>query len=181
MQTLINTYLEIFPAESDGVTHLLNQLKSEGVVFNRKNFTGHIVANTLVLNKDMTKVLCLFHNTLKMYLQPGGHVDEADKSVIEAAFRELEEETGIKKYKLHPWHLKNKDMPIYIESHLIPENLKKGEGEHYHHDFMYAVIADDENVNLQLDEVSDFLWIDVETVIKTNSFIAISLKKLFNL
>lgn len=46
------------------------------------------------------EVLTIFHNKLKMYIQPWWHIELEDKSIIDASKREFEEETGIKKCKI---------------------------------------------------------------------------------
>jgi len=174
---IIERYFDFFPKDKEKLTILSEQIYRENNIFNRKNFTGHIVANSLIIHNN--KVLTIFHNSLKMYIQPGGHVDENDPSVLDAALREAEEETGINDLVLFEWH-KQTQIPIFIESHLIPENLKKQEKQHYHHDFMYVFKTNIKDVNLQISEVSDFSWIDIETVLKNNpdSFISKSLKRM---
>lgn len=174
---IIERYFDFFPKDKEKLTILSEQIYRENNIFNRKNFTGHIVANSLIIHNN--KVLTIFHNSLKMYIQPGGHVDENDSSVLDAALREAEEETGINDLVLFEWH-KQTQIPIFIESHLIPENLKKQEKQHYHHDFMYVFKTNIKDVNLQISEVSDFSWIDIETVLKNNpdSFISKSLKRM---
>ena len=173
----IERYFDYFPKDKEKLIILSEQICKENNIFNRKNFTGHIVANSLIIHNN--KVLTIFHNLLKMYIQPGGHVDENDNSVLDAALREAEEETGINDLVLFEWH-KQTQIPIFIESHLIPENLKKQEKQHYHHDFMYVFKTNIKDVNLQTSEVSDFSWVDIETVLKNNpdSFISKSLKRM---
>lgn len=177
---IIDSYFDVFPEDRQDLLILEKQSRGESDLFSRKNFTGHVVANALVLNGN--KVLTIFHNQLQMYIQPGGHIDESDSSVIAATIREVEEETGIKKPVLDMWHEKT-GLPIFIESHLIPENIKKQESEHYHHDFMYIFRVENDAVTLQLAEVSDFGWVSIDNVLKNNpeSFIGKSLKRMIDL
>ncbi|PID35023.1 MAG: hypothetical protein CR971_00220, partial [candidate division SR1 bacterium] len=177
---IINTYWKKFPEDRDNLKLLEQQIEQKKNIFDRKNFTGHIVANALILNKD--KVLTVFHNFLNMYLQPGGHVEESDHSIVQAARREAEEETGLNTLKFHHRHEEN-GIPLFIESHLIPENTKKNEQQHYHHDFMYIFQTEETNIDLQTEEVSDFSRVSIETIVKQNpdSYIAKSLKKMITL
>jgi 8-oxo-dGTP pyrophosphatase MutT (NUDIX family) len=178
-QQIIELYLANFGQKDEpNLGVLIEQLKTDKDLFDRKNFTGHIVANSLVINPKK-EVLTIFHNKLQMYLQPGGHVEKEDSSIIAAACRELEEETGIKGAILDKWHTKNDDLPIFIESHLIPANPKKEEPQHYHHDFMYVFHTGFTDVNLQLEEVSDFVWTPIEQILTENptSFLAKSLQR----
>lgn len=59
-----------------------------------------------------------------------------DASLLKAAMREVQEETGLK--NIAPL-LDSEGTPILldIDTHFIPRNLKKQEEEHYHHDFRY--------------------------------------------
>ena len=177
---IIKKYFEYFPQDRKDLILLEKQIHEENNIFNRKNFTGHIVANSLIIHNN--KVLTIFHNFLQMYIQPGGHVDENDMSVLQASLREAKEETGINDLVLYDWH-RETEIPIFIESHLIPENAKKQEKQHYHHDFMYVFKTQTKDINLQVNEVSNFSWIDIEIVLENNpdSFIAKSLKRMADL
>jgi len=179
-EEIVKKYFDFFPKDKERLIVFSEQICKNKDIFDRKNFTGHIVANSLIINNY--KILTIFHNSLKMYIQPGGHIDKNDASILDAALREAEEETGINDLSLLEWH-KQKKIPIFIESHLIPENLKKQEKQHYHHDFMYIFTTNTKNVNLQIKEVSDYVWVDIDTIININpdSFISKSLQRMFEL
>jgi len=119
----------------------------------------------------------IFHNFLQKYLQPGGHLEASDNSLIEAAQREIFEETGLKNFKLDDWCLLNQ-APILIDTHKIPANEKKNEAEHFHHDFMFIFHSDDSDINLQIEEVSSFNWVNVQEIIKNNPHITRALNKI---
>ena len=57
-----------------------------------------------------------------------------------SALREAVEETGVRELVIDPWH-RSSDIPIDIDSHLIPARPEKGEPEHWHHDVRYVVRA----------------------------------------
>lgn len=101
---IIKKYFDKFPEDKNNLAILTKQIKETKNLFNRKNFIGHIVANALIINKD--RVLTIFHNKLKMYIQPGGHVDDTDESVLDATIREVREETGLKDLLLENWQKK---------------------------------------------------------------------------
>ncbi len=175
----LEKYLEFFPQDRKNLLLLETQLLERENLFDRKNFKGHIVANALVVNGN--KVLTIFHNFLKMHIQPGGHFELGDNDVVSAALRELKEETSIGSVRLHPWHQKTA-IPILIESHLIPQNKSKKEKEHHHHDFMYIFETEEDKISLQLKEVSGFKWEDIDFVIsEQNSFMAKALRRMQNL
>ena len=134
---------------------LLKQLEDDQDLIDHKNYEGHVTASGLVIYKN--RVLLIFHNRIKKWFQPGGHLEYSDKTLAEAAQREVEEETGLK-VKLSDWHIEN-NSPIMIDTHLIP--AYKTIPPHFHHDFRYVFIPKDDNIKLQLEEVEDFAWVDI--------------------
>ena len=51
-------------------------------------------------------------------------------------------------------------MPFDIDSHLIPENPKKVEDSHYHHDIRFLFQYTGENdVIINIEESEDYKWI----------------------
>ena len=180
IREIVDQYLDYFPGDKNNLVQLTQQLITGEDIFSRRNFRGHIVANSLIIHHQ--HVLTVFHNTLQMYLQPGGHVDQSDQTVLAAALRETKEETGLSDLKLFDWHTQT-NLPIFIESHFIPANTKKQENQHYHHDFMYAFSIDSPVVHLQLQEVSDFAWVSIDIVLHSSpdSFLSKSLNRMLEL
>lgn len=97
----------------------------------RSTEQGHITASGLVIKDGLA--LLIFHPYIKQWMQPGGHID-AGESPIEAAIREVYEETGILCESTD-------DLldAIDIDLHEIPENPKKGEGAHLHIDLLFVL------------------------------------------
>ncbi|HET7637643.1 MAG TPA: NUDIX domain-containing protein, partial [Ktedonobacteraceae bacterium] len=62
------------------------------------------------------------------------------ESLQAAALREVEEETGLTpaELELHPLIPSDPAVPFDIDTHYIPENPRKDEPGHYHHDFRYV-------------------------------------------
>jgi 8-oxo-dGTP pyrophosphatase MutT (NUDIX family) len=104
----------------------------------------------------------LKHKSLGKWLQPGGHVDLTDNSILDACFREIQEETGIKKINLE--YIKHKlSIPFDIDSHKIPANPKKKEEAHIHHDIRYCFrYRTDENIIIDKLESDGFKWISIK-------------------
>jgi 8-oxo-dGTP pyrophosphatase MutT (NUDIX family) len=155
----------VFPGCAEQLGYLPRQLSNgDTQICFRKNYSGHLTASALLLNRASDAALLIRHKFLDRWLQPGGHLDEFENPLT-AAMRELSEETGIAEVRLHQWHSWNA-IPIDIDSHSIPRNPGKGEFSHYHHDFLYVLELEHASVDfvLQTDEVSEYKWFQFESL-----------------
>ena len=140
---------------------LLKQLEEKQDLKSRKNYEGHITASCYVLSEDSKNILVIFNNNFNMFLQPGGHCENHDDSTITTAFRELKEETGINRNSCELLD----SIPIRINTHIVPENTRKNEKEHKHHDFGYLIRLKEEiPIKLDVNEVSSFKWIPIQSI-----------------
>jgi 8-oxo-dGTP pyrophosphatase MutT (NUDIX family) len=99
--------------------------------FSRSNQLGHITGSGLVIKDG--KALLIFHPYIKQWFQPGGHIEDGEFP-IEAAIREVYEETGILCESIE-----GQLDPVDIDLHEIPANPKKGEGAHLHIDLLFVL------------------------------------------
>ena len=98
--------------------------------FSRHVYTpGHITCTGLVFSPDRKHILLVHHGRLDRWLLPGGHVEPEDRSLPDAAKREVLEETGA---ILAPASA----TLAGIDVHPIPSNGK--EPLHLHHDLIFA-------------------------------------------
>ena len=79
----------------------------------RAHAPAHVTASALVLDGDGTAALLVLHRKVGLWLQPGGHVDEADLSLAAAALREAAEETGLSCLAVDP-------VPVALDRHPAP-------------------------------------------------------------
>ncbi|WP_054815101.1 NUDIX hydrolase [Nocardia arizonensis] len=68
----------------------------------REHAPGHITASAVVFSHDASEVLLTLHPRIGRWVQLGGHCEEADKTVTDAALREATEESGIADLALEP-------------------------------------------------------------------------------
>ena len=163
IKPLYEKYIKTHVEDAAKLKLLEEQLEQDDQdITSRKNFVGHVTASAFVINQHTRQVLLLQHKSLGKLLQPGGHIDDDDNSLLEATLREIEEETGLKAedLSLQPVLRNFPDVPFHIDSHYIPENPRKKEPGHYHHDFRYLYVTEKSDINIDLNESNGFQWID---------------------
>ena len=141
-------------------------------LYNRKNFEGHITASAIIIAHDEPQMLLLHHKSLDRWLQPGGHVDYTDDSVLAAAFREAHEETNIAHDDLQ---LISPDfsehIPFDLDSHYIPANPAKFEDQHYHHDVRFLFrYRGSRDIAINQSESRNFRWVDFGELSQDKTF-----------
>lgn len=161
---LLNQYLLLFPEEKQRQTYLIKylQLHKNDEIVDWNNFDGHVVSSGFIYAKKENKFLVLYHNDLNTFLYPGGHIDSSDINPLFAAKREILEEANLdnlKQLKLS----ENELIPVDIDTHKIRYNERLNLPEHYHFDFRYLFIIDRiQDIKLDMDEMSDYKWIDID-------------------
>ncbi len=162
IRSQINLYGNRPFGNPDHAEILLRQLEEEpeGILL-RSTMRGHITTSALIVNRPRTKILLINHKTLEKWLQPGGHY-EGDDLLSGSAWREAVEETGVKLIQTYDI------CPFDIDTHAIPANLKKNEGDHFHHDLVYLAVGEEEETTPQLTEVHSARWIALDEARKIN-------------
>ena len=161
---LMSEYLVLFPSEQQRQEKFIEYLKNhdDNQITDWNNFDGHVVVGGFVYAKEEQKFLVIYHNDLKMFLYPGGHIDSGDVNPLEASKREVFEETGFD--DIEEVILSNNGLiPIDIDTHVIPYNERLNLPEHYHFEFRYLFTIDSiKEVKLDLSESSNFKWISID-------------------
>lgn len=162
--TIINQYLLLFPEEKQRQAKLVNFLNNfdDKQIIDWNNFNGHIVASGFVYSKNDKKFLVMYHNDMKMYTYPGGHIDLCDANPLVAAIREVKEETGLMDFE-EVNIARNELVPVDIDTHIISYNERLNLPQHYHFDFRYLFIID-KILNVKVDgtELSNYKWINID-------------------
>jgi 8-oxo-dGTP pyrophosphatase MutT (NUDIX family) len=136
---LVDAYAARNPAEEEALAPLRRRLALADNPHDRATMSGHITGSGVILDPD-GRVLLIFHETLRRWLQPGGHVDPGEWA-WEGVLREMREETGAAAARILPW-CDDPRVPFDIDIHPIPPNPRKGEAGHLHFDFRYLVRLD---------------------------------------
>jgi len=63
---------------------------------------GHLTASALVLDHDSTHVLLTLHPRVGRWIQLGGHCEDTDATLVDAALREAREESGVQQLHIDP-------------------------------------------------------------------------------
>ena len=121
--------------------------------FDRTSYQpGHFTASAFVLSPERDSLLLIFHRKLSLWLQPGGHVEPADATVLAAARREVAEEVG-----LVDAPLATADAALFdLDIHGIP--ARPGEPAHEHFDLRFLFVGRTREFAAS-DEVAGARWV----------------------
>lgn len=129
----------------------------------------HFTASVWIISKGMPKkALLLHHRKHEKWLQPGGHVEKFENPV-EAAIREVKEETGVdisflaKKVQTIDVEASFLPVPTYLMEQYIPPH--GDEPEHFHLDMQYVVEVDEQEIVHNIQESHDIGWFTLEEVL----------------
>ncbi|QRX93034.1 NUDIX hydrolase [Streptomyces noursei] len=159
----VDDYLDAHPEEKGQLAPVLDLLDAGADLNSRKEFRGHATAGA-ILADPAGRVLHIRHLALDRWLLPGGHLEADDTRLVDAAQRELTEETGIPASAVIPAGLR----PLHIDVHPIPANDAKGEPEHQHFDFRFLFRTSADVGELQTEEVAAAAWRGADTIADEN-------------
>lgn len=158
--------LEAHPAhdktEAGHIVATIRLIENVPDCFHRHEMRGHVTGSGLLLSRDGTKILMNYHGTLKKWLHFGGHAD-GDENIARVAAREVLEESGIADF------VPVLDGLLDVDVHPIPENPKRAEGAHNHHDciFLYRCTgSEDPTIS---DESVELRWMTADDVLRHNT------------
>ncbi|MFD8349987.1 NUDIX hydrolase [Streptomyces coelicoflavus] len=159
VRTVITAYLAQHPEDAHEVA-VVHDLLDAGVdLTNRKSLPGHVTAGAILVGRD-GRVLHILHNATGKWLLPGGHIEPTDDTLLQAAGRELAEETGVPPQAVTP----HGEVPLHIDVHAIDANPAKGEPAHQHFDFRFLFRTTADIGELQTEQVTDAAWHTVESL-----------------
>lgn len=122
----------------------------------------HFTAGAFVFSAEMPRrVLLIHHRKLGVWLQPGGHIN-SDENPLEAAVREVREETGVDigtaigRPVVMP-AASSLPLPAVLLEEAIP--AYKEEPAHFHIDLIYSVTVPYQAAALNARESHDVRWV----------------------
>ncbi len=113
---------------------------------------SHVTASGVVLSPDGASALLVLHRRLRLWVQPGGHLEEGDRSVAGAAAREVLEETGLRGQV--------RGDPIALSRHRAP---CRPDVVDWHLDVQHLVVADPADPVVS-EESLDVRWFPVDSL-----------------
>ncbi len=136
----------------DSLAQTLALITDKTDPFDRTDYDpGHITASAIVLSPDGESVVLVNHVRVGLWIQPGGHVEPDDATLVDAARREVEEETGITLPRTKSPSL------VRVDVHEIPPF--KNEPRHLHHDLTFGFRTDVRQIDTHGD--SEWAWCEV--------------------
>lgn len=149
----LTDYLDGHPEEKPALAPALDLLEGGADLTSRKEFRGHVTAGAVLVG-PRGDVLHVHHALTGRWLLPGGHLEAADRTLADAARRELAEETGIPAEAV----TLAGDAPLHVDVHAVPADPARSEPEHQHIDvrFLFRTTAD--IGALQTEEVTAAAW-----------------------
>jgi ADP-ribose pyrophosphatase YjhB (NUDIX family) len=155
--SLLSAYQPADENEQQAKTFITEFVRRQERYWSRQTLEGHLTASAWITDEAQEKAVLLHHKKLDIWVQPGGHVDDADESLESASLREASEETGLKGIEL-------KSPQIFdLDVHKIP--ARKGEPDHWHLDVRFWFVA--RNTTLQISEESnELVWMDAKEIQK---------------
>lgn len=120
----------------------------------RSHVPGHITASSLVLDADHRHVLLTLHPRVGRWIQLGGHCEESDVTVVDAALREATEESGIADLTIDP---------SLLSAHTHPITCSLGQPTR-HLDLRFLVTAPVGAKPVRSDESTDLRWWPVDAL-----------------
>ncbi|MGA9873088.1 MAG: NUDIX domain-containing protein [Rhodococcus sp. (in: high G+C Gram-positive bacteria)] len=123
----------------------------------RANEPGHITASSLVLDATGRNVLLTLHPRVGRWIQLGGHCEESDDTLVDAALREAREESGIEDLAIDA-HL--------LSAHTHPITCSLGKPTR-HLDLRFLVRAKAGARAVRSEESTDLRWWPVDALPET--------------
>lgn len=153
----IKNYVPFNEQEAIDKEVLLDALTIDNI-FLRENKFMHMSASSWIVNKNYDKVLMIYHKIYDSWSWLGGHAD-GNENLLEVSCKELEEESGLKNYKLVS------ELPFSIEVLTVDGHIKKNRyvNSHLHLNVTYLFEVDEDETLITNElETKGIKWIPID-------------------
>lgn len=139
--------------EADVVKELFAFVNTSPTCFERvqEEDAKHIAVSVLLTNKQ-NEALFLWHKKIKQWTQPGGHCD-GDEDLLSVAYKELEEETGIKGATISP-------TPLEIRKYSYDKSVFGYSKSIYNITFLASLDSDETPRIAEPDKCGEMRWMN---------------------
>jgi 8-oxo-dGTP pyrophosphatase MutT (NUDIX family) len=147
----LDAYTPETPADAASLVRIRELVAKAEDPFDRR-VRDHVTAAAVIARPDASSFLLVHHRRLDRWLQPGGHVEPEDATVLDAARREAREETGVSALEVA-----NGGRILDLDVHEIPRF--PGKPPHVHYDVRFLFTAEPSApIMFEADEVRDARW-----------------------
>ena len=126
----------------------VGHLEQHGDGVYRSCVPDHLTASTIVLSADGSRVLLTLHAKANRWFQLGGHAEASDQTLLEAAAREVREESGL--------DLVVDPEPVQLSEHAVP--FCGATGDVHHLDVRFLAVAPEDAEHVVSEESLDVAW-----------------------
>jgi 8-oxo-dGTP pyrophosphatase MutT (NUDIX family) len=163
----LSAYQPADVGEGEAVAAVMALLETDDSFSAARFDPGHITASAFVLHPHEPAVALILHSKIGRWLQPGGHVEPGDRSIVDAALREVREEVGVGSAD-EPW-MCDVDVHTFPARHDVPMHL--------HHDVRVAFTADTGELMIG-DGADDVRWWPLADALSMEESMARPIRKL---
>ena len=158
---MLKNYKPYNEQEKEDIKLIIKAEEIFGNILTRENNFCHLTSSAFVINKQRSKVLCIYHNIYKSWGWVGGHAD-GDDDMLYVAQKETREETSLQNFNVI------NNMPISVEILPVKSHIRKGKyvPAHQHLNITYLFEADENDViHILEDENSNIGWLTFDELL----------------
>jgi len=158
---MLKSYVPYNKQEQEDIALIIKAEEIFGDILTRDNKFCHLTSSAFVINKNHTKVLCIYHNIYKSWSWVGGHAD-GDDNMLYVAQKETKEETSLERFNIVI------NTPISVEILPVKSHMRKGKyvPAHQHLNITYLFEADEnDTIHILEDENSNIGWLTFDELI----------------
>jgi 8-oxo-dGTP pyrophosphatase MutT (NUDIX family) len=153
-EALLRTWDAPDPTQESLRDDFLSLVDERSDAWSRTCLPDHLTASVVVLDPTRSRVLLAHHRKVGLWLQFGGHIESSDQSLVDAARREVLEESGLRSVEMVSGH------PVRLDRHLAP----CGDGARHHLDVEFAATASPHEHVVVSSESFAVSWFDVDSL-----------------